>query len=326
MRHSLTFFTLLLAVGCAETTTPPVAGDHPVALDGKADRFDDAPELELLFEVDLEDILDHPDTSRFEASGVAVADDRVLIVFDNLRRFASLDWSLSEMQWLGDARGYGLDDDPRVRDADDFAGFEGIAVDPQTGRVSLGIEAMKTTDGEVLPVVVHYDARTSVIEWLDYEVDALNAGVEGLGYLEVDGERWLAALCETGKCDGRSRGRLILRDDHDTISTVDLPRGLDFADFSALAIDGDRLAVASQESSRVWVGRASFGPDGDLRLETEGVYPFPRQRDGDVDYCNVEGLSWVDETTLIAVSDLEKDGQKSRCRNHAEQLHLFGLP
>ena len=323
---TLIFVSVSLSVGCADSTPPrsvASAGD----VDGKADRFDkDRPELELLYEERLEDLLEHPDTSRFEASGVAVLGDRLVVVFDNLRRFVTFDADLGDAQWFGDPRGYGLDDDDRVEDPDDFAGFEGVAVDLDTGRLSLAVEAMETKDGDHLPVVVHWNSEGSEIEWLDYEVEDLNKGVEGLGYLEVEGRRWLAALCETGKCDDRDRGRLILRDEEGALSHVDLPKGLDFEDFSGLAIREDRLAVVSQETSRVWIGWALMDEDGELDLVTDEVYDLPRQRDGDVDFCTVEGLDWFDSETLVAVSDLEKGGQAKRCENHAERIHFFDVP
>ncbi len=319
--------TLLAAAACSPVVESddisPTANEYT---DGKADRFDDAPELELLDEMELEDVLDHPDTARFEASGVAVRDDRILIVFDNLRRFASVDMDLGDAQWLGDDDGYGIEEDDRVEDSRDFLGFEGITVDPWSGRVSLAIEAIEDRDDDLYPVIVHWGDGPTEIEWLDHELESANSGVEGLTHLEVDGVRWLAALCESGKCDGRDRGRILLRDAAGELSRVDLPKGLNFGDFSGLAARGDRLAVTSQESSRIWIGRAYFDEDGALDLETEGVFNFPRQRDGDVDFCTVEGVDWLSDDVLVAVSDLVKDGQKRRCRNHDERIHFFSIP
>ena len=37
--------------------------------------------------------------------------------------------------------------------------------------------------------------------------------------------------------------------------TIRLPRTLDFEDYSGIAAAGDRLAVVSQASSALWVGR-----------------------------------------------------------------------
>ncbi len=325
MRKLLAIALMLTTIGCSDTETTE-SEESTIPVDGKADRFDKLPGLVELQEHSLEDLFEHPDTSRFEASGVAVSDGRVFIVFDNLRRFVSLDLSFEDPIWLGDSRGYGLDDDPRVEDTDDFAGFEGIAVNPETRVVSLAVEAMETIENNDLPVVIHWTEQESTIEWLEYEVEALNKGIEGLAYLQIEDQMWMAALCETGKCDGRTRGRLILRDEAGELSTADLPKGLDFVDFSGLAIDGNRVAAISQESSAIWVGEAFINDEGEIDFETEGVYTFPKQRDGDTDFCTVEGVAWLSPTTLVTVSDLEKDGQANRCENHAEELHVFELP
>jgi len=34
----------------------------------------------------------------------------------------------------------------------------------------------------------------------------------------------------------------------------------------------------------------------------------------------------LDDETLVAVSDLEKEGQPNRCENHAERIHYFDVP
>ena len=318
---------LALVSACAAESAPtPDAGEPSNAeTGGKADRFDDFREATLLSETHLEDILEHPDTARFEASGVAVRGDRILIVFDNLRRFASIDaQTLADARWLGD-NDYGVEDDSLVEDSDDFAGFEGIAVEPDSQRVALAIEGMRTEGDDIWPGIVHWDEESSEFEWLAWDLEAVNKGIEGLGFVDIDGERFLAALCESGKCDDRSRGRLLLRGADGDLTRVDLPKGLDFEDFSGLAIRGQRIAVVSQESSMLWIGSVFRDADGELDTETEDLLRLPRQRDGDVDFCTVEGIDWLDDTTLVAVSDLEKRGQPGRCEDHAERIHFLSI-
>lgn len=99
-----------------------------------------------------------------------------------------------------------------------------------------------------------------------------------------------------------------------------LPADARFRDYSALACRHDRIAVVSQESARLWVGRL------DTRTHTlvpgsGEVFRFP-----DRHYRNVEGIDWVSGDTLIAVSDRSKKDQPGRCAETDQSIHLFRIP
>lgn len=51
------------------------------------------------------------------------------------------------------------------------------------------------------------------------------------------------------------------------------------------------------------------------------VYRFPKKS-----YGNVEGISWLDDRTLVAVSDRRKAGQPERCARKDQSIHVFGIP
>jgi hypothetical protein len=108
------------------------------------------------------------------------------------------------------------------------------------------------------------------------------------------------------------------------VATIKLPRGVRFGDYSALAIRGERLAVASQQSSRLWLGklrRSSWTIAGAGRS-----YDFPRTRKGKRLYSTVEGISWLANDTFVAVSDLAKAHHPPRCEPKDQSIHIFRLP
>lgn len=99
-----------------------------------------------------------------------------------------------------------------------------------------------------------------------------------------------------------------------------LPAEARFKDYSALAFRHHWMAVVSQESARLWVGRL----DAKRRTFVRGssaVYRFPGRN-----YGNVEGIDWLSEDTLIAVSDRTQKDQPARCARTEQSIHVFRIP
>jgi hypothetical protein len=110
------------------------------------------------------------------------------------------------------------------------------------------------------------------------------------------------------------------------VATVRLPATLAFRDHSSLAVAGDDLAVVSQESSALWVGR--LRRSGWELADQGDVWGFPTDRDGRTVYCNIEGVSWVAPDRVVVVSDRAKrnGGQDQRCRANDQSIHVFTIP
>ncbi len=89
-------------------------------------------------------------------------------------------------------------------------------------------------------------------------------------------------------------------------------------------MSGERVAVVSQESSALWVGRLS--PSTWEVVDDGVVYLFPRTRHGQIRYGTVEGVSWLDEQTLAVVSDRAKPDQPRRMRATDQSVHIVALP
>jgi hypothetical protein len=113
------------------------------------------------------------------------------------------------------------------------------------------------------------------------------------------------------------------------------------ADYSAITLNQGKapgrrgemdVAIASQENSAIWVSTIApaairksnvplfkFGPGA--------IYDFPTDSECKTIYCNIEGIHWQDDDTIVAVSDAMKSHGKQdfRCWNKAQSVHVFRL-
>jgi hypothetical protein len=265
---------------------------------------------------------------RLEASGVLAAGGLFYVIFDNLPHIARIGRGL-----VRGAPENGLIRQTRGR----RTGFEDIAHDREADRFFVLIESVRRADGGFMARVQEYDGglRYRSGAWLDFPLDRPNKGLEGLTCLHREGRTYLLGLCEGNRCRGGAEGRQpgggrIQVFDRSgrrwtRVGRIRLPVALWFEDYSSLSVDGDRLVVTSQESSAVWVG--SLAP-GSWEVAGEGcTYTFPRDPDGRVVYCNVEGISWTAADQFVVVSDRAKAGmQDRRCRAKDQSIHVFGIP
>ena len=253
-------------------------------------------------------------TSRLEASGVAVLDDSTVIVaFDNLNQIARVDLSLTRSRrnrlWHTPSLG---------------AGFEDIAADARLGSTFGLIESVEDFDGALRGFVAEYDGKGRLRQCtrLPGRFQKANKGFEGLAHARHKGREYLYALREanvrkSGRIDVFERAASGVWKESRRIA---LPSEARFKDYSALAYRHDQLAVVSQESARLWVARL----DEQTHTLTPGsgaVYRFPGKN-----YCNVEGIDWLSNDTLIAVSDRRQKDQPARCARTDQSIHVFRIP
>jgi hypothetical protein len=249
---------------------------------------------------------------RLEASGVVAADGRYQVIFDNLRAVALIDANLDST-----AANALVPAEPGKT-----PGYEDIARDPVTGHVFLLIEA-EDRDGVLQARVEEYDRTLHFLAagWLEYPLSRANKGIEGLEVVRRADGLYLLGLHEVG-------GLLVFRQGRHNwkhVDTAKLPAGLHFADYSAVALAGGRLALVSQESSALWVG--DFATDTWTAAGPGDTYLFPREPDGEVAYRTVEGVGWLGPDRVVVVSDrVKRDGDGHRGRAKEESLHVFHLP
>ncbi len=170
--------------------------------------------------------------------------------------------------------------------------------------------------------------------WVDFPFEKRNTGLEGLSAVRWNKADYLLALCEGNRCRAGRRGRIggggrihVLAPKGDlwvSVARIKLPRTVDFEDYSAVSLRGDRIAVISQKTSRLWIGRLRRG---DWTIDGPGrIYDFPRTKKGRVQYCTLEGLCWLSNTRFVLVTDLCKANYRNCCRKTDQSIHLFSLP
>jgi hypothetical protein len=283
--------------------------------------------LVLVREAKLASLLAGAGGDRLEASGVLALDGHCYVIFDNAPDIARIEATLSPPP-----AGSGQIRQPRGR----RAGFEDIAHDAVTGRFYVLIEAVARDQG-FMAEVQEYDERFAYLghAWLRFPLDGPNKGLEGLTCVHRGGRTYLLGMCEGNRCrdgeEGRrpGGGRIQVFErglrDWDRVATIRLPATLDFEDYSSLALAGDRLAVVSQASSALWVGR--IRPSSWEVADEGAVWAFPADPAGRAVYCNVEGVSWLSADTVVVVSDRAKrNGQDERCRAKDQSIHVFAIP
>lgn len=285
-------------------------------------------EMRLVKERKISDLIDPPKgTDVLEASGVVAKGRHFYVIFDNIRRVARLDRGLSSSDparhgWFGGRRS--------------GDGYEDIAYSPRLNRFFMLIEAEKHLDGTIKGLIDECDETGRFLgrRWIDVALEKRNTGFEGLAALRWKGTDYLLALCEGNKCRAGRRGKIggggrihVLTRAARTwapVACIKLPRTVDFEDYSAVSLRGDRIAVISQMTSRLWIGRLR---PGSWTIAGAGrIYDFPRNKRGKPRYCTLEGLCWLTGSTFVMVSDLSKANYRRGCRKKDQSIHIFALP
>lgn len=273
------------------------------------------------------DLIEPPTHSDvLEASGVVAKGGDYYVIFDNIRRIARIHPSLEpgskKHGWFGKTR---------VGD-----GYEDIAYSRHTRRFYLLIEAEKHPDGTYKALIDECDehAKYKKRRWVDFVFEKRNTGFEGLIAVRSRGRDYLLALCEGNGCHGGNKGKTPGRGRIHVlqrlgkvwkpVATIALPDSVEFEDYSAIALRGNRLAVISQQTSRLWIGTLRVR---DWTITGRGsTYDFPRSKKGKRKYCTLEGLCWLSPRSLVLVSDLSKGDYSKRCRKRDQSIHVFRLP
>jgi hypothetical protein len=283
--------------------------------------------LLLIQEAKVFELLGGQVDDRLEASGVLAKDGVFYVIFDNLADIACIGSQLSAAGSVNCL----------IRQKHGHRqGFEDIAYDRWSDRFYVLLESVPRGDRRFMAKVQEYDASFHYQSnaWLDFPLDRPNKGLEGLSCIRRDGQTYLLALCEGNMCRGGAAGRVpgggriqVFRRGRrhwNRVGRIRLPATLSFEDYSGISVDGDRMAIISQVSSALWVGRLSpLGWD----VADEGVaYAFPRDAEDRIVYCSVEGVSWITPSRIAVVSDKAKPKQGKRCKAKDQSIHIFEIP
>ncbi len=326
--------TLLCAtIGCR--TSEPEDHTTPIARTSLSDtqsKLDDVSRGGMSSER-LHDLLALDERVPLEASGVVWATPEGTeiwgTVFDNFTALGVLSPS-------------GEGETELLVDDESDTGYEGMSFDARTQRYYTVVEGVERKK-RVEPEIHVYDSSWTLLEehQVDFEIEDVNKGMEGLAHLYHEDELYLFMLCESNRCErkgepGEGRIHVFSLDDAGEewleVDRVKLPEALEFEDYSGLDIVGDRIVVTSQEDSAIWRGELVLELEDDgapnWKIDEDGeVFDLPR-KSGKKIYCNIEGVSMDpdDPDALVLVSDRRKPDQSKRCGDHDESLHLIALP
>ncbi|WP_369214318.1 hypothetical protein [Streptomyces flavofungini] len=292
-----------------------------------------ARELRLVKEAKIRDLIGDSAGTRLEASGVIYRDGAFLIVCDNL---PSLIRVSSELSPKAPENGVLKRVKKKTGGPQANEGYEDLAHDQRKDRYYTLSEAEPVKPKGFRARVHEYDAKLRPLgsAHLEFDLADANKGMEGLEWVERSGTGYLLALCEGNQCAGGKKGRtpgggrvqVFRRGGKRWIrtATLALPESLPFEDFSSVSVREGRIAVLSQASSALWVGRIDTKK---WQVDEGTVHRLPTDGKGRPLYGNPEGVSWVSADHVVIVSDRAKKGAANeRYRAKDQSIHLFLIP
>lgn len=282
--------------------------------------------LELVRETKLHTLLPWSDPDDpLEASGVIVQDGRFIIIFDNLAQAASITTSCTftdENRWLGERDG--------------AIGQEDITYNAVRHCFYGLIEAVHDKADVHYAEVVEYDHHLMPLarKRLPFAFTSDNKGFEGLAIVHRGDDEYLLALCEGNRCKGgeegkrKGHGRIQIfqriAQEWEHVDTIKLPTTVRFTDYASLDISGNRVAILSQQSARLWIG--VLDPVTWTFIDDGAIWRLPRGAQGKPLYCHAEGVTWLTPDHIAVVSDKAKKGDPERCLAQDQSVHVFRLP
>ncbi|MFI1675544.1 hypothetical protein [Streptomyces sp. NPDC020607] len=312
------------------------------------DKAEAARELRLVKEAKIQDLIGHSAGTRLEASGVLYRDGAFLIVCDNLPSLIRVSSELSpkapengvlnrqKTQIKSTDKGKVADKGKKGAAAAANEGFEDLAHDAARDHYYTLSEAEPVKPKGFRARVQEYDAKLRPIgsAHLDFDISDANKGMEGLEWVDRSGTGHLLALCEGNLCAGGKKGRTpgggriqVFRREGKrwtNTATIRLPKSLPFEDYSSVSVRDGRIAVLSQASSALWVGRIDTKK---WEVDEGKVHRLPTDGKGRTVYGNPEGVSWVSADHVVIVSDRAKKGAANeRFRAKDQSIHLFLIP
>lgn len=308
----------LLLSACHGGADDPLHSVDASVADGRT--LSSAIALQLVSEKKLSKLLPNKDIDQYEASGVVASGGMLYVASDNSNRIAAIDTALDQGK-LGPG------------DAGESQ-YEALTA-TDDGRFFAMIETASVTDERA--EIAELDSGTALLTraFTDATFDHPNKGFEGLAFLRVAGTEYLLALCENNSCKnddspaGEGRIKVLTKVDGSwsTQASLKLPEAVAFLNYSDLALrdDGDggfTAAVVSRKSSALWLGKLETSPWALGGPST--FYTFPRTDEGGVQYCSVEGITFLGPTVLAAASDKSDDG--APCTDEGSSIHIFQLP
>jgi len=320
--------------------------------DCKHDKSYSKTTLKLAYELPFVALFqDTKHEKKFEASSIIIVNDTYYAICDNswaISRFtSSLTPFSNDNIMIGDPN----------REEDEESGYEVIFYNNSTFyviRESVKHEGTDKDEAEYHAIVEElvlndagddYDIKDQCS--CEFEFEGTSKGFEGgFGMEGTDGEFYIVGLCEGNHCsekkkDDKGHGRMVLMKKKGclwiTVKQINIPKTASFTDYSDMSIQekNGKVVITSQEDSALWIGQMVGIVNGKLDPDLLGfdedvydVYHFPKSDTCKTKYCNIEGIAFINDDMIMAVSDKMKGkGKQSyRCLDKDQSIHAFALP
>lgn len=281
---------------------------------------------------------------QYEASGVHYQNGYLYVVFDNSYRIVRANTALTSFAIFAS-----------LVSPDAPSQFEGITFDAR-GTTHFYVPTEVSSTGKVNEFNATFSSRQVQPISGAATFSNTNAGYEGLAWVwhcspsDPNGDDYLLALCEGNGCGGSSSGGRVhvLRQHSSTTPTswaaipgspIAVPPSFDdYADIALApaypatcdcagvcsnATGVYKVAIVSQESSKLWIGTLNTT---NWTFGSGTTYDFPVDGDGN-EYCNVEGVTFLSNNKIAVVSDARNPQiQGSECVAKEQTISIFTLP
>lgn len=299
--------------------------------------------LQLAYEMPFAALFqNHLGQRKYEASSVILVNNTAYAVCDS-------SWALSQFQiGLTPLAGHHIG---QVHREPQDSGYEALVYDDNHFYV-VRESVLHTTDQTYHAII----EQVQITDQDDYTIvdqsstefafEGDSKGFEGaVGLHDTNNNLILLGLCEGNHCSETRKndvghGRVVVMRQNgtvwETLRTIHIPKSAAFRDYSAMSVSPTgKVAITSQEESQMWVGTllGQVGGVWDvdaLAFDEEyfQVYDFPKDHNCMTVYCNIEGITWINDDMVLAVSDKMKGQGKQdfRCFDKDQSAHVFVLP
>lgn len=294
--------------------------------------------------------------TKFEASSITKFEGNYYAICDNSWAISKFSPSLTPFSEDNIMIG-----DPRREEED--SGYEAIFFRDQVAYVVReSVEHNHATNTTYHAIIEELSITGDDYTILDqcrseFTFEGNSKGFEGaFGLNGSDGDYYILGLCEGNHCSeqkdlkfDKGNGRIIVMrkssaiEDKDgeaciwiTHSIIQVPKSAAFRDYSDISITpSGKVAITTQEDSALWIGQLLGVQDGVFDPETAKfddnigqVYQFPKSDSCETVYCNIEGITFMNDNMVMAVSDqMKKKGKQDfYCLEKDQSIHAFVLP
>jgi len=261
---------------------------------------------------------DHHD--KFEASGLAIRDGYIYIVFDNRYQIAKIDETLPQNSIKNSLLGTG----------DGNSNYEGITYKEGNNTPWYIVEETAAKNDQWVPRYNIYDNlfTSSTQQWSDVQFDSenKNKGFEGIAYIQRNGKDYILCLVE-----GTGQIMVMKQQENSWIKIAEFTIPVTFNDYSEIALFNNKIAVTSQKDAKLWIGELD-NKNWAVNNEIGVVYDFPKGNDeGELDkgdnilYANIEGVAFLNDSIIVTCTDKASDKQASYQSIKDQSVQIFRL-